>query len=215
MTKILLVDDHPVVRYGLRSLLEQEKDMTVVGEAGDGRTAIEMAKQLRPDVVLMDVSLPRVNGQEATRAILEILPGVRVIALTVNSDARSVKDMLLAGVSGYVLKECAGRELMGAIHAVLAGNQYLSAGITSHVVSAYKHAAGVEPAEIACLTPTELKVLRMLVEGQSNKEIAVSLDVNVKSVENYRASVMKKLDLHSIVELTKFAIRKGVISLDK
>lgn len=214
-TRILLVDDHQITRQGLRSLLEKESDMEVVSEAEEGRTAVRMAGKLLPDIVVMDVSMPDLNGMEAARQITSQHPEVKVIALSMHSDALFVTEMLKNGASGYLLKDCAFEELAGAIRIVADGKTYLSPSISGVVVDDYLHRfsrAGASGEQI--LSSREREVLQLLAEGKSTKRIALELHISVKTVETHRRQIMEKLDIHSVAELTKYAIRQGFTSLE-
>ena len=214
-TTILLADDHKIFRDGLRSLLERQRDLQVVAEAEDGRTAVELAVKLGPDVAILDVGMPGLNGIEATRRIVGEVPRVKVIALSMHSDSKYVGSMLQAGAAGYVLKDCAFEELQVAIHAVLANRVYLSKDITGVVVDNYvRHLSAADAPSVAALTPKEREVLQLLAEGRSTKEIALQLHVSAKTIETHRKHIMDRLDLHSVAELTKYAIREGITSLD-
>jgi DNA-binding NarL/FixJ family response regulator len=213
--KVLLVDDHALLREGLRSLLEKQPDVEVVGEADDGRRARELVAELSPDIVIMDVSMPKLSGIEATRQITDEFPAVRVIALSIHSRRRFVADMLSAGAAGYILKECLFDELVQAIQAVAAGARYLSPKITDVVVDDYvKRLSGGVDSPLASLTSREREVLQLVAEGKSTKEIAVELHVSTKTIEANRRQIMEKLDLHSVAELTKYAIREGLTSIE-
>ena len=215
ITKILLVDDHQMMRDGLRVLLEKEPGMRVVGDANTGRDAIHLIKELNPDVVVMDIALPGLNGIEATRQILELQPRIKVIALSMHSDKRYVIHMLKAGASAYLLKNCASDELVQAIHAVNANQRFMSQSIAhtlaNHVVQDQAAAGGTAYTD---LTSRERQVLQLLAEGMTSKEIASELSISIKTVDTYRRDIMHKLDLHGIAELTRYAIREGLISLD-
>jgi DNA-binding NarL/FixJ family response regulator len=212
--RILLADDHQMVREGLKGLLELVLGAEVVGEAGDGRTALDMARKLEPDIIVMDVGMPGLNGIEATRQILGDRPDTRVIALSMHSEKRFVLGMLDAGASGYVLKESAIDELTKAIETVAAGQTYLSPKIAATVVDALRMKG--EPSDAtqpaASLTPREREVLQLIAEGQTTKEIAEGLHVSVKTVEAHRRGIMEKLDLHNVAQLTRYAIREGLSS---
>lgn len=212
--RVLIADDHQMVREGLRSLIEHEPDMEVVGEAEDGRRAVEVARQARPDLAIMDLSMPDLNGMEATRQLLEAFPGLKVIALSMHADRRFVAEMLNAGASGYLLKDCAFEELVRAIRAVSAGQTYLSPGVAGTLVEDYlrRLAAPDRPARSA-LSPRQREVLQLIAEGRSTKQIAGRLRVSVKTVETHRRQIMDKLGAHSVAELTKQAIRMGLTSL--
>lgn len=212
---ILIADDHKIFRDGLRSLLEQQPDLHVVAEAEDGRTAVELAVKLCPDVAIVDVGMPGLNGIEATRRIVGEVPHVRVIALSMHSDSKHVGSMLKAGAAGYVLKDCAFEELETAIHAVLANRVYLSKDITGVVVDNYvRQLSAADASSPGALTPKEREVLQLLAEGRTTKQIALQLHVSAKTIETHRKHIMDRLDLHSVAELTKYAIREGITSLD-
>lgn len=213
--KCLIVDDHSIFRSGLQSLLASEPDIEGVGEAEDGRMAVKLAKELRPDVVIMDVRMPELNGIEATRQITSDGEGPRVLALSMHRDKRIVASMFRAGASGFVLKDCAFEELTGAIRKVAASETYLSDGLTSIVLEDYvSRLTAVEPKNSTGLSPREKEVLQLLAEGKSTKQIARLLSVSVKTIDSHRKNVMDKLDLHSIAELTKYAIREGITSAE-
>jgi DNA-binding NarL/FixJ family response regulator len=212
--RIIIADDHRIVREGLRHLLEKRTDFKVVAEAPDGESAVRLAKELSPDVVILDISMPGLNGIEATRRILAERPGVKVLALSMHSDRRFVIETLKAGASGYVLKDSAFDELARAIEVVMARGAFLSPAITEMVVRDYVTQAGVDDAAaFSVLTPREREVLQLMAEGESTKAIAGRLAVSVKTVETYRQQIMEKLDLHSVAELTKYAIREGLTEL--
>jgi two-component system response regulator NreC len=214
--KILLADDHKIVRDGLRTLIEKENGMEVVAEAEDGRSAVKQAKKLLPDIVIMDITMPDLNGIDATRAIIEEAPRVKVIALSMHSDRRFVSGMLEAGASGYLLKDSAFEELATAIRAVVANQIYLSPKIADIVVRRFvSKSASTERSAFTELTKREREVLQLLAEGVSTKEIAGRLNLSVKTVETHRANIMGKLDIHTISELVKYAIREGLTSLEK
>ncbi len=208
---VLLADDHRIIRQGLRSLLEKQPDMEVVAEAENGRTAVQLARRLSPDVVVMDIAMPDLNGIEATQQIIAEAPGVKIVALSMHSDKRFVARMLKAGASGYLLKDCAFEELARAIRTVAVNQIYLSPGIAGVVVEDFvRHVSETD----SSLTPREREVLQLLAEGSSTKEIAARLQVSVKTVETHRRHIMEKLDIHTIAELTKYAIRQGLTSLE-
>lgn len=213
--KILLADDHRIMRSGLRSLLDREPDMEVVAEAENGRMTVQLARKLSPDVVIMDITMPDLNGIEASRQILSEAPAVKVVALSMHSDEQFVAGMLGAGVSGYLLKDCAREELCLAIRAVVANQTYLSPGIAGIVVKDYRRELSrAERPGSPVLTPREREVLQLVAEGNSSKKIASLLYVSVKTVEAHRHQIMHKLNIHSVAKLTKYAIRKGITSLD-
>ena len=212
---ILLVDDHAIIRQGLRSLLEKQPDLEVVAEAADGRKAIDLVRELLPDIVIMDVTMPSLNGIEATRQICSTFPEVKVIALSIHSNRRFIGDMLQAGAAGYILKDSLFEELIRAIKAVTAGDRYLSPRITGVVVDDYiKHLSTSADSPLATLTSREREVLQLVAEGRSTKQVALELHVSTKTIEANRRQIMEKLDLHSVAELTKYAIREGLTSLE-
>jgi len=210
-TKVMLVDDHQIVREGLRSLIEKNGDMEVVGEAGDGRTAISLSSKLQPQVVLMDVSMPELNGIEATRQLLKKYPQVKVLGLSVHVRKSYVSDMLQAGASGYMLKNCTFHELTKAINAVMEDHMYLSPSLTDVMLDEYINFQ-TDKSFTTCpvLSPREREVLQLLAEGKSTKQIALVLHVSAKTIATHREHIMNKLDIHNIVDLTKYAIREGL-----
>jgi len=213
--RILIADDHKVMRQGLRALLEKEDDMEVVGEAENGRQAVKSAENLSPDVVVMDIGMRDLNGIEATTQIIERCRGTKVLALSMHSDRRFAAGMLRAGASGYLLKDGAFEELANAIRRVAAGEVYLSPSIADVVVSDYvERLARSDASAFSTLTPREREVLQLLAEGHSTKQIASQLRVSAKTIETHRQNVMEKLGIRSVAELTKYAIREGLTSLD-
>lgn len=213
--RILLADDHQIMRDGLRSLMERETDVAVIGEADTGQKAIELVAELKPDVVLMDIGMPDLNGIEATRRIIAHHPSVRIIALSTFSDKRYVTTMLQAGAAGYVLKAAASGELLRAIRSVIQGQVYLCPEITSTVVDNVLGSDGFPLRRaVAILGAREREILQLVAEGKTSMEMADQLDIAVKTVETHRRNIMKKLDLHSVAELTKYAVREGLTSLE-
>jgi len=213
--RIMLADDHKITRQGLRSLLEKQKDIEVVAEADNGRAAIRLADELGPDIIIMDVTIPDLNGVEATKQILSKSPDIKIIALSMHSDAIFVTEMLKSGASGYLLKDCAFEELTRAIRTVADDKTYLSPAISGVVVEDYIHrltSTDITGPDI--LTDREKEVVQLMAEGNSTKEIALKLHISVKTVETHRRQVMNKLDIHNVAELTKYAIRKGITSLE-
>ncbi|MDD2901258.1 MAG: response regulator transcription factor [Syntrophales bacterium] len=211
--KIILADDHKIVRQGLRNMLEQETDLEVIGEADDGRMAVRLVRELSPQVVIMDVGMPDLNGIEATRQVLAESPGVKVIGLSMHCDRRFVMNMLKAGASGYLLKDSAFEELATAIRMVLGGKMYLSTEIANIVIKDYLQGGGDESV-FSVLTPREREVLQLMAEGKSSRQIADHLVISIKTVETHRMQLMHKLQIFSVAELTKYAIREGLSSLD-
>jgi two-component system, NarL family, response regulator NreC len=213
--RIVLADDHQIVRDGLRVLLEQESGMEVVAEAEDGRTAVELARQEKPDVVVMDIAMPDLNGIEATRQIKAEMPNVKIIALSMHADKRFVAGMFQAGASGYLLKKGAFRELTQAIRDVVADNKYMSPKIASVVIEDYVQQLSEKPAPGAdVLTAREREVLQLLVEGKTAEQIAAHLHVSINTVGTHRHHIMDKLNIRSLPELTKYAIREGLTFLE-
>jgi DNA-binding NarL/FixJ family response regulator len=214
--RVLLADDHKIIRDGLKSLIDKEAGMEVIAEAENGRDAVRLAKKLRPNMVIMDVSMPNMNGTEATRRITEENLGVRVIALSMHTDRRFILGMLEAGASGYLLKDCAFEELATAIRQVAAGMTYLSPKISEVVVKGYLHKApGQFQTPCSMLSPREREILQLLAEGMAAKEIADYLKISVKTVETHRRSMLDKLDMRGNAELTKYAIREGLVSIEE
>jgi DNA-binding NarL/FixJ family response regulator len=214
-TRILLADDHRIVRDGLRALLEKEPDIEVAGEAENGRTIVDMVRKIEADMVIMDVGMPDLNGIDATRQIASIAPAVKVIALSMHSDKRFVSEMLRAGASAYLLKDCAFEELSSAVRVVLAGQVYLSPQVASPLIRDYVSRLSLEDSSaFTRLTPREREVLQLLGEGKSVKLIASQLNISVKTVETHRQQLMHKLDIGNLADLIKYAIREGLTSLE-
>ena len=211
--RIVLADDHEIMRQGLCLLLEKHSDMEVIGEANDGLKAIELAKELEPDVVVMDVNMPGVDGADATRRIVSEQPDIRIVALSMHSKKGFIIEMLKAGASGYVLKENAFSELVNAINTVMGNEIYLSSKITRIVVDDYvQDRLGGDSSNM--LTDRESEVLKLVGDGKSSKEIALQLDLSVKTIDACRRRIMSKLDIDSVAELVKYAIREGLTSLE-
>lgn len=207
-TRILLADDHAVVRNGFRMILAAQDDMEVVGEAANGREAVEAATTLKPDIVVMDVTMPELNGIEATRRIALATPRTRVLALSMHKDAVYVREILRAGAKGYLLKDSDEGDLLAAIRAVARGEGFLSPAVSDAVLTDYrKHVT--DPLDL--LTTREREVLQWIAEGKTNKEVATTLNLSVYTVEAHRGRIMEKLNLHSTGELVRFAVRNGVI----
>ena len=213
-TRIIIADDHQLFRQGLRSLIERQVGMVVIGEAADGREAVTLALQESPDLMIMDITMPNLNGIEATRQILLNNKRTKVIGLSIHSQARFVSELLRAGASGYILKDCALEELVTAVHAVLQGKMYLSPDIAERVIKDYVALSLSKDSAFTVLTAREREVLQLLTEGKKTRDIADSLHVSIKTVESFRQSIADKLHIHSIAELTKYAIREGLTPLD-
>lgn len=213
--RILLADDHSILREGLRSLLEHTLHCEVVGEATNGMMASQLALKLKPDIVIMDVSMPDMNGMEATRRIMSKDSSIKVIALSMHTDKRFVSEMLSAGATGYLLKDCAFEEVSTAIRSIMAGQLYISPSITGVVVKDYLLYQDTNPpSDLDRLTPKEREVLQLIAEGKSVKEIGYLLQLSTKTVDHHRHSILEKLGAKSVAELVKFAIREGLTSID-
>lgn len=212
--RVLLADDHQLFRQGLRSMLANDAGIKVIGEAENGRSAVQLARQLVPNVVIMDISMPDLNGIDATRRIKERCPGIQVLAVSAHADRRFVTGVLAAGAAGYLLKDSAFEELCRAVHTVAGKQVYLSPAVAGGVVEASLGRAPASGASgAAALTPRQREVLQLLAEGLNTKRIAARLHVSVKTVETHRAQIMERLNCHSVAELTKYAIREGITSL--
>ena len=210
--KILLADDHKIILEGLRSLIDNEKDMEVVAEALNGRQAVKLAKKHTPDVVIMDINMPDLNGIEATKHIMSKKSEIKVVALSMHSDKRYVAKMLQAGVKGYLLKDCAFDELILGIRRVMSNHIYLSPQIDDVVIQDYiKH---LSKDYDNGLRTREREVLQLLAEGNTTKQISEKLDISIKTVESHRGTLMKKLGFKTTAELTRYAIKEGIISVD-
>jgi two-component system, NarL family, response regulator NreC len=213
--RILLADDHGLVRAGVAMMIRQQPDMEIAGEADNGRRTVELAKELSPHIVLLDISMPDLNGIDATRQIVNLSPTPKVIALTGHTDRRAVVDILRAGASGYVLKNAPAQELMSAIRMVAEGKVYLSPSIAGGVLEDLREngpAGG--SAEFSSLSVREREVLQLMAEGKTTKQIASALKVSKNTVDNHRAHLMSKLRMSNLAELIKYAIREGITSLD-
>ena len=212
--KILLADDHKIVSECLRPLLNKQPDMKVVGEAENGRMAVKLTQQLNPDIVIMDIAMPDLNGIEATRQIIARCPGVKIITLSMNSDKRYVTGVLNAGASGYLTKSCSFEELVSAIRVVAANKKYLSPDISGIVIEESLVRSSTAKSKVpSILTMREREVLQLLAEGKTVKQIASQLYLSIKTVHTHRKQIMDKLNIHSIAELTKYALREGLTSL--
>lgn len=212
--RILLADDHTILRNGIRAILEDEPGMDVVGEAEDGRTAVSLATQLKPDIVIMDIAMPLLNGLEATRQIKRTCPGVKVIILSMHDNEEYIIQVLEAGAMGYILKDAAARELIQALRTVYRGEAVLSPAITRIVIEDYLRWGGVRPTEDAdALSPRERETLQLIAEGYTSKQISEILVISVKTVQAHRNSLMQKLHLHNRGELVKYAIQKKIIEI--
>ncbi|MBN1830365.1 MAG: response regulator transcription factor [Deltaproteobacteria bacterium] len=214
-TRVLIADDHKIVREGLMSILEKEPGIDVVAMADNGKTALQLAGELRPDVAVIDIAMPEMNGIEAIRRISGQNPEIRILALSMHSARRFVVEALSAGAKGYILKDCASDELVRAIRVVAGGETYLSPKITGIIVRDYvKRLPESQSLPSSLLSNREREVLQLIAEGQGTKEVAFALGVSVKTVETHRQQIMKKLNLHNVAELTRYAIREGITPLD-
>jgi len=206
--RILLADDHAMVRQGFRMILSAQPDMEIVGEAGNGREAVEQAERLQPDLVVMDVAMPELNGIEATRRIAASAPRARVLALSMYKDSVYVREILRAGARGFLLKDAIDRDLLAAVRAVASGEGYLSPAVSEAVLSDYRRHVS-DPLDL--LSSREREVLQLIAEGKTNKDIASALKLSVYTVDAHRGRIMEKLNLHSVGELVRFAVRKGLV----
>ncbi len=211
--RLLLADDHTLLREGLRSLIESEPDLTVIAEAEDGRSAVKLARDLCPDVVVMDIAMPLLNGLEATRQILHDFPQVKVLILTMHENEEYIRQVLASGAMGYILKDAAAHELLDAIHAVQRGEPVLSPAITRLVIENYLRWGDMQQDNVDSLSPREREVLQLIAEGNTNKQIAEILSISVKTVETHRTNLMSKLDLHDRADLIKYAIQRKIIDI--
>ena len=210
--RVLLADDHTLVRAGLRKILESMPDIRVVGEAGSGLELLALAVQHQPDLVLMDIAMPGINGLETTERLMRSMPGIRVLILSMHQNEEYVRKALCLGAVAYLLKDAALLELELAIKAVLRGETYLSPAVSGGVVSDYvQHLRRDEPAQVS-LTARQTEVLKLIAEGLSTKEIARSLDLSVKTVDTHRSQLMKQLDIHEVAGLVRYAMRVGLVS---
>ena len=210
----MVADDHEVVRKGLVALLQQQPDWQVCGEAGDGRDAVEKAQQLKPDVVILDIGMPSLNGLEATRQILKTNPHARILILTLHDSDQVVRDVLNAGARGFLLKSDAARDLVAAVEALRRDKTYFTSKVASMVLEGYlKGSTGLAPAPVSRnrLTPREREIVQLLAEGKSTKEVAVALGLSVKTAETHRSNIMRKLQLHSVSDLVLYAVRNNIV----
>jgi two-component system response regulator NreC len=214
--KLLVADDHKIFRQGIKKLLEEESDMSVVGEAADGREAVKKATELKPDVILMDIAMANLNGLEATKQIKKVLPSIRVIMLTMHKNEEYILQSFQAGASGFILKEGAVEELVSAIRSIHQDKSFLSPTISKTLIDAYlrKMETGKTETPFDLLTDREREVLQLIAEGYTNREVAKALFISVKTVEAHRAHIMQKLNIHDIAKLVKYAIQKGLVDLN-
>lgn len=211
MTTIVVADDHKIVREGLVKLLEARSDFTVIGEASDGEEAVQMVLEKQPDVVIMDIWMPRLSGIDATRRIGKQGSHAKILVLSMHESRTYVEEVLRAGASGYIVKNSASSDLLQAIDAVRSGASYLSPAITQQVVDAIARPGDSSPSGVAMLTDREREVLQLIAEGLSSKEIANMLGVSLKTIDSHRSNLMEKLDIHKVSGLVRFAIRAGLV----
>jgi two-component system response regulator NreC len=206
--KILLADDHTIVRQGLKLILAAHADMQVLGEAANGREAVELAAKLHPDIVLMDVAMPELNGIEATRQMVAANARIRILVLSMHKESVYVREILRAGARGYILKDAIDTELLTAIRSVARGDGYISPAVSGALLNDFR---GNAATPIDLLSPREREVLQLIAEGKTNKEIATRLNLSVYTVDSHRGKVMEKLNLHSTGELVRFAMKQGLV----
>lgn len=212
--RVLLADDHKLVRAGIRALLKTTADVEIVAEASDGREALRLIATHRPDIALMDIMMPGLNGLDATARIVQTCPGTRVVILSMNSDEDSVLKAIRAGAAGYLVKSADPAELELAVRAVARGERFISSAVSQHVLAACLSRVDKERTSVERLTPRQREVLQLIAEGHTTKEIANKLAIGVKTAEAYRAELMRALDIHDIASLTRCAIREGLVSVD-
>ncbi len=208
--RLILADDHTMMRYGLSRSLEQEKDLEVVGQTQDGYATIELAKELHPDVVIMDIGMPGLNGIESTRQIIQNSPKVKIIGLSMHSSDKYVREMFKAGATGYLLKDCSFEELVEAIRTVMNGRTYISPSIGDMIIKEYTSQDEDTKSVFSVLSQREREVLQLLAEGRSTKQIGRQLNISPKTVEAHRLRVMEKLEIDNVAQLTKYAIQEGL-----
>ncbi len=213
MIRIILADDHAILRHGLSRTIQQQQNMEIVGQAADGLTAVQLVRELSPDIVIMDVGMPDLNGIEATRQITRDFPQVKIIALSMHSGKKFVTEMFKAGAAGYLLKDCEFDELLLAINTVMEDKTYLSPSITNVVVDNFVRTSdGEESSVYSQLTPREREVLQLTAEGYTTKQVGLKLHISPKTVEAHRLRVMSKLEIDNVAQLTKYAIQEGLTS---
>ena len=208
---VIIADDHQMMRDGLKAYLQDKPEMDVVGEAGDGITTLDLVRELQPDILILDVGMPDMDGIETAKAITALGLPTKILALSMHSSKRFVTEMLASGASGYILKEAAMKEIIKAIDVVLSGKTYLSASLVDMVVEDYVLRISPEgKSELSKLTPRETEILQLIVDGKSSKEIASDLNISIKTADAHRLQIMRKLNINNVVELIKFAIRMGM-----
>jgi DNA-binding NarL/FixJ family response regulator len=214
LLRIVIADDHEVARKGIRALLETHAGWEVCGEAADGREAVSCVNQLKPEVVLLDIGMPGLNGLDATRQILAALPETRILILTMHDSDQVVREVLAAGARGFLLKSDAGRDLMAAVEALQNRRTFFTTKVAQLVLEGYLHPeSDMMRSSREILTPREREVIQLLAEGKTTKEVATTLNLSVKTAETHRTNLMRKLDLHSIADLTLYAVRNGIVHI--
>jgi DNA-binding NarL/FixJ family response regulator len=211
--RILVADDHEVARKGIRALLEDHAGWEVCAEAKDGREAVELAGRLKPDVFLLDVGMPNLNGLDAARQILAIMPEARILILTIHDSEQVVRETLAAGARGFLLKSDAGRDLVAAVEAVQQRRTFFTPKVAQMMLDGYLRPHESDATEKCVLTPREREVIQLVAEGKTTKEVATALSLSVKTAETHRTNLMRKLDLHSIADLTLYAVRNGIVQV--
>ena len=211
--RILIADDHEVARSGIRAVLEGHPGWEVCGEAKDGREAVDLANKLKPNIVLMDIGMPNLNGLDAARQILSVTPDARILILTMHHTDQVVREVLSAGARGFLLKSDAGRDLVTAVEALQQNRTFFTTKVAQMVLDGYLHPESETPSSKHLLTPREREVIQLLAEGKTSKEVAVALNLSVKTAETHRTNLMRKLDLHSVADLTLYAVRNGIVQI--
>ena len=212
--RILIADDHEVARTGIRALLESHAGWEICGEAKDGREAVELTHKLKPDVILLDIGMPNLNGLDAARQILATMPFARILILTMHDSDQAVREVLSAGARGFLLKSDAGRDLVAAVEALQQHRTFFTTKVAQMVLEGYLHPMDQsDQASKNALTPREREVIQLLAEGKTSKEVAVALNLSVKTAETHRTNLMRKLDLHSVADLTLYAVRNGIVQI--
>ncbi len=211
--RILIADDHEVARKGIRALLEDHAGWEVCGEARDGREAVESASRLKPDVLLLDVGMPNLNGLDAARQILAMTPEARILILTVHDSEQVVREVLAAGARGFLLKSDAGRDLVAAVEALQHWRTFFTPKVAQMMLDGYLRPQESDASEKCVLTPREREVIQLVAEGKTTKEVATALNLSVKTAETHRTNLMRKLDLHSVADLTLYAVRNGIVQV--
>jgi DNA-binding NarL/FixJ family response regulator len=211
--RILIADDHEVARKGIRVLLENHVGWEVCGEARDGREAVECASRLKPDVLLLDVGMPNLNGLDAARQILATTPEARILILTVHDSEQVVREVLAAGARGFLLKSDAGRDLVAAVEALQHRRTFFTPKVAQMMLDGYLRPQESDTSDKCVLTPREREVIQLVAEGKTTKEVATALNLSVKTAETHRTNLMRKLDLHSVADLTLYAVRNGIVQV--